>query len=63
MNLAALKAIDSGVANFAAPSGAIFGNATSYCMSYTVGTHIANVVGPGGTVNVDVAAQCTTATG
>jgi type IV pilus assembly protein PilA len=59
MNLAALQAIDKGVSG----SLVVFGNATSYCLSNTQGSHIAKVVGPGGTVNDSAAAACTTATG
>jgi type IV pilus assembly protein PilA len=59
MNLAALQLIDKGVSG----SLVVFGNATSYCLSNTQGSHIAKVVGPGGTVNDSAAAACTTATG
>ena len=61
MDFAALQAIDKGVS----PSlnGHVFGNASNYCLSNQQGTHIAKVVGPGGTVDDSAAAQCTTATG
>jgi type IV pilus assembly protein PilA len=59
MNLAALQAIDSGVAS----SLVVFANATNYCLSDTQGSHIAKVVGPGGTVDDSAAAACTSATG
>jgi type IV pilus assembly protein PilA len=59
MNLAALQAIDKGVSG----SLVVFGNATSYCLSNQQGSHIAKVVGPGGTVDDSAAAACTTATG
>ena len=59
MNLAALQAIDKGVSG----TLVVFGNATNYCMSNTQGTHIAKVLGPGGTVNDAAAAACTSATG
>jgi type IV pilus assembly protein PilA len=59
MNLAALQAIDKGVSS----SLTVFGNATSYCLSNAQGSHIAKVVGPGGTVDDSAAAACTSATG
>jgi type IV pilus assembly protein PilA len=59
MNLAALQAIDKGVSG----TLVVFGNATNYCMSNTQGTHIAKVLGPGGTVDDSAAAACTSATG
>jgi prepilin-type N-terminal cleavage/methylation domain-containing protein len=61
MDFAALQAIDKGVSP--ALNGHVFGNATSYCLSNIQGSHIAKVVGPGGTVDDAAAAQCTTATG
>lgn len=45
------------------PGLTIFADATHYCMSESKGPHIAKVVGPGGTVDDNAAAQCTTATG
>ena len=45
------------------PGLTIFADATHYCMSDSQGAHIAKVVGPGGTVDDNAAAQCTTATG
>jgi hypothetical protein len=59
MNLASLQAIDKGVSG----TLVVFGNATNYCMSNTQGTHIAKVLGPGGTVDDSAAAACTSATG
>jgi type IV pilus assembly protein PilA len=63
---AGLKAFDSGMSK----NLKLFGNATSYCISEQDGTHMAKVVGPGGTVYTDaspapntVAALCTSATG
>jgi prepilin-type N-terminal cleavage/methylation domain-containing protein len=41
----------------------IFADASHYCMSESKGSHTAKVVGPGGTVDDNAAAQCTTATG
>jgi type IV pilus assembly protein PilA len=40
-----------------------FGSATGYCISDSNGTHFAKVVGPGGTVQQNLAAGCTTAAG
>ena len=55
-----LKGIDSGIAN----GLLVFGNAAQYCLSMTVGTHSAKVVGPGGTVDDSTTATpCTSATG
>jgi type IV pilus assembly protein PilA len=59
MNLAALQAIDKGVSG----TLTVFGSATGYCLSNTQGSHIAKVVGPGGTVDDSAAAACTSATG
>ena len=39
------------------------GSATQYCLSKQVNNKIAKVVGPGGTVQQNVNAQCTTAAG
>jgi type IV pilus assembly protein PilA len=50
MNLAALQAIDKGVASSLAVSGT---SATGYCLSNTQGSHTAEVHGPGGTVLTD----------
>jgi type IV pilus assembly protein PilA len=59
VSLAALKAIDSGVA----ANLTVFGAATGYCISDQVGSHIAKVVGPAGTVDESAASACTSATG
>jgi type IV pilus assembly protein PilA len=59
MTLGTLQAIDKGVSG----SLVVFGNATAYCLSNTQGSHIAKVVGPGGTVDDSAAAACTSATG
>jgi type IV pilus assembly protein PilA len=40
-----------------------FGDADSYCISDSSGTHFAKVVGPGGTVTQGLAAGCTDANG
>ena len=57
---AGLKGIDSGIAT----GLVVFGNATQYCLSMTIGTHSAKVVGPGGTVDdTTTATPCTSATG
>ena len=50
MNLAALQAIDKGVASSLAVSGV---SATGYCLSNTQGSHTAEAHGPGGTVLTD----------
>ena len=57
---AGLKGIDSGIY-----SGlTVFGSATGYCLSATIGTHTAKVVGPGGTVTDAVGTTaCASATG
>ena len=55
---AGLKGIDSGLDS----NLVVFGAASGYCISDTVGSHTAKLVGPGGTVQQDVAA-CTSATG
>jgi type IV pilus assembly protein PilA len=55
-----LETIDSGIFK----NLTVFGSATGYCLSATVGPHTAKVVGPGGTVNDGTTATpCTTATG
>ena len=55
-----LKGIDSGIY----PLLTVFGAANGYCLSATVGTHTAKVVGPGGTVDDSTTATpCTSATG
>jgi type IV pilus assembly protein PilA len=56
---AAFKAYDSGMST----ALKVFGNATSYCISATNGTHSAKVVGPGGTVDPNDPGSCTSATG
>ncbi|HJQ75162.1 MAG TPA: prepilin-type N-terminal cleavage/methylation domain-containing protein [Gaiellaceae bacterium] len=63
---AALLGYDSGMAK----DLTVFGNATKYCISESgskYGTHIAKVVGPGGTVQTDkdvpTLAACAAATG
>jgi hypothetical protein len=42
-----LESIDSGIYK----GLTVFGSATGYCLSATLGTQTAKVVGPGGTVN------------
>ncbi len=59
MTLGTLQAIDKGVSG----TLVVFGNGTSYCLSNVQGSHIAKVVGPGGTVDDAAAAACTSATG
>jgi type IV pilus assembly protein PilA len=55
-----LKGIDSGLATGLVVKGA----AAGYCLSMTVGTHTAKVVGPGGTVTDAVGTTpCATAAG
>ena len=55
-----LQAIDSGIYR----NLLVFGNATNCCLSATIGTHTAKVLGPGGTVDDSTAATpCTSATG
>jgi type IV pilus assembly protein PilA len=63
---AAFKAYDSGMSK----NLVVFGSTTGYCISEQNGTHMAKVVGPGGTVYTDgspapnkVTALCTSATG
>jgi hypothetical protein len=63
---AAFKAYDSGMSK----NLVVFGSTTGYCISEANGTHMAKVVGPGGTVYTDgslapnkVTALCTSATG
>jgi type IV pilus assembly protein PilA len=58
MDLAALQAIDH-----VDPGLTVFADATHYCLSDSQGSHIAKVVGPGGTVDETAAADCTSATG
>jgi len=41
----------------------VFADATHYCLSDLDASHIAKVVGPGGTVDDTAAAACTSATG
>jgi type IV pilus assembly protein PilA len=54
-----LEGIDSGIYR----NLTVFGNATNYCLSATIGTHTAKVLGPGGTVDDSTAAvPCTSAT-
>jgi prepilin-type N-terminal cleavage/methylation domain-containing protein len=59
-DLGGLKGIDSGIF----PNLVVFGSATGYCLSATLGTQTAKDVGPGGTVN-DAAGTtaCSSATG
>ena len=55
-----LQAIDSGIYR----NLTVFGAATGYCLSATIGTHTAKVVGPGGTVTDAVGTTaCASATG
>jgi type IV pilus assembly protein PilA len=55
-----LEAIDSGISK----TLTVFGGATTYCLSEQVGSHIAKVVGPGGTVtNASGTTACGSATG
>jgi len=54
-----LKGIDQGVSS----TLVVFGSATGYCLSDSSGTHFAKVVGPGGTVQQNLAAGCTSAAG
>jgi type IV pilus assembly protein PilA len=59
MTNAVLKSTyDSGLSG----SLVVFGAATSYCLSSTVGTYTSKVVGPGGTIATGATA-CTSATG
>jgi prepilin-type N-terminal cleavage/methylation domain-containing protein len=58
MNLAALQALDH-----VDPGMTVFADATHYCLSDSDGTHIAKVVGPGGSVDQSAAQACTSATG
>ena len=55
-----LEGIDSGIYR----NLVVFGAANGYCLSATIGTHSAKVVGPGGTVDDSTTATpCTSATG
>jgi type IV pilus assembly protein PilA len=55
-----LEGIDSGIYR----NLTVFGSATGYCLSATIGTHTAKVVGPGGTVDDSTAATaCASAAG
>jgi len=63
---AGLKGYNAGLS----PTLKLFGSATGYCISQQNGTHMAKVVGPGGTVYSDasaapnnVTALCSSATG
>jgi type IV pilus assembly protein PilA len=58
MDLAALQAIDH-----VDPGLTVFADAANYCLSDSDGAHIAKVVGPGGTVDENAAAECSSATG
>jgi prepilin-type N-terminal cleavage/methylation domain-containing protein len=57
-SVAGLQTYDSGLKLDQA-----FGDADSYCLSKTVNNRIAKVVGPGGTVQQNVAAVCANANG
>jgi type IV pilus assembly protein PilA len=54
-----LESVDTGVDK----TLVVFGSANGYCISDKQGTHIAKVVGPGGTVDDSAAAACTSAAG
>jgi prepilin-type N-terminal cleavage/methylation domain-containing protein len=56
-NLAGLTGYDSGI-----KIGQLFGNATNYCLSMTVGNQTAYVFGPGGTVTNGAGKVCNSAT-
>jgi prepilin-type N-terminal cleavage/methylation domain-containing protein len=58
MTLASLQSFDH-----VDPGLAVFADATHYCLSDSDGTHIAKVVGPGGSVDDSAAGPCTSATG
>ena len=58
MNLATLQTTDHVDAGLT-----VFADATHYCLSEMDASHIAKVVGPGGTVDDTAAAACTSATG
>lgn len=58
MTLATLQTLDHVDAGLT-----VFSDATHYCLSDTDGSHIAKVVGPGGTVDETAAAGCSSATG
>ena len=58
LNLATLQTTDHLDAGLT-----VFADATHYCLSDMDASHIAKVVGPGGTVDDTAAAACTSATG
>jgi prepilin-type N-terminal cleavage/methylation domain-containing protein len=58
MDVPALQSIDH------VDSGlTVFADAAHYCLSDSQGPHIAKVVGPGGVVDENAAAECTSSTG
>jgi type IV pilus assembly protein PilA len=60
--IAALQAIDSGIKLTAAFGTAAGVTPAKYCVSNKQGTHYSKVVGPGGTIDESIAADCTSAT-